>query len=79
MKLSQELKDYISEQNRRRAQPYRRFMVLAWQSYYPGGGITGDLEGSFDNLDEARAFAKSESCDGYEIFDRVDGVIVETD
>jgi hypothetical protein len=31
----------------------KRFLLLRWDTYYPGGGIHGDLAGSFDTLAEA--------------------------
>jgi hypothetical protein len=36
----------------------KRFLVFAFDTYYPGGGWT-DFEASFDTLEEARAHAKT--------------------
>jgi len=47
---------------------YKRFMVLAYDQYYPGGGTT-DCNDSFDTLEEAIAAAKKMRADFKEILD----------
>lgn len=49
----------------------KRFLVFAYDGYYPGGGW-GDFQEAFDTLKEAMTFCKStavSSYDGYEIVD----------
>lgn len=36
----------------------KRFLVFAYDSYYPGGGW-GDFQKSFDTLEAAKAFAET--------------------
>lgn len=49
-------------------QPYKRFLVFGFDSYYPGGGQS-DVVGTFDSLDEARARTKRNDCDHFDILD----------
>lgn len=65
---------------------HKRFVVFLFDYYYPCGGLN-DARGSFDTLEEARAFAKQSSypdlpehlqfCnhrwDNADIYDRVEG------
>jgi hypothetical protein len=65
------------------AQPYRRFMVFAW-SGRGVAGISRNLAASYDSIDEARDFVRhmrsgyAHRVDSFEVFDRVDGVTVDT-
>ncbi len=52
---------------------YKRFIVFAWDMYYPLGGFK-DYQMSFDTFDEAVEFANSliikPSHDNYQILDK---------
>jgi hypothetical protein len=46
----------------------KRYIVFQYEDYYPSGGW-GDLQGSFDTLEEARAFAQENRHDNTDIID----------
>jgi len=54
----------------------KRFLVFGCDKYYPLGGIS-DLIGSFDTIEEAREAVKEDSSDFWDIYDRIEGEIVE--
>jgi hypothetical protein len=63
--------------------PFKRFMVFELVRYYPSGGI-GDCIESYDTLEEAKQRLDKEKLDNrlrsmYEIFDRIEGVMVLSD
>ena len=47
---------------------HKRFLLFAYDTYYPNGGIC-DLIESFDTIDEAVEFKSKEYRDYYELFD----------
>lgn len=57
----------------------KRFLVFQHQSYYPSGGW-GDLQGSFDTIEDARALANADPgrWDHSEIIDLETGEEVPT-
>jgi hypothetical protein len=57
-----------AERTALRAQPYKRFVLMQYDQYYPGGGTT-DVTGSFDTLEEAIEFSKKEHSDYSEVLD----------
>lgn len=47
----------------------KRFVVFAYDTYYPGGGMS-DLFGSFDTIEEASEAGRSCDFDHFEVVDR---------
>jgi hypothetical protein len=63
--------------------PFKRFMVFELVQYYPSGGISDCME-SYDTLEEAKRIVVGKNRDRnnwcmYEIFDRIEGVMVVSD
>jgi hypothetical protein len=63
--------------------PFKRFMVFELVQYYPSGGISDCME-SYDTLEEAKRIVVGKNLDNrlrsmYEIFDRIEGVMVLSD
>lgn len=56
----------------------KRFMVFEYLSYYPAGGL-GDWMESFDSKEEAIEYAKKTTYDNTDIFDRIEGIIIDED
>lgn len=54
---------------------HKRYLVLAWNCYYPSGGLY-DFKESFDTLEEAQQFDVS-NFDFSTIYDRLEGVEIE--
>lgn len=57
-------------------EPYKRFMLFAYDNYYPSGGQT-DVLGSFDTLEEARNRTYAKEYQYFEIFDRIEGLFIK--
>ena len=68
----------------------KRFLVFGYDQYYPSGGL-GDLEGSFDTVNEAVIFMKKgkpmknykgdtiySSSEFYDVYDRIKGIHIDT-
>lgn len=53
----------------------KRFLVFGYPIYYPTGGMTDLLE-SFFTLDEAKEFIENNDWDQYQVYDRIEGLIV---
>jgi len=49
----------------------KRYLVFKYDNYYPSGGMN-DLVASFDDEQEAIAFAKSGNWDYFDIYDRLE-------
>lgn len=55
----------------------KRFLVFGYDTYYPNGGMN-DCINSFDTIEDAKKEIFSNlKFDYYEIFDRIEGVIIE--
>ena len=52
--------------------PLERYLVFAYDRHYPAGGW-GDFQGSFPDLESARACGEGAGYDYYEIIDRETG------
>ena len=67
----------------------KRYLVFGFDEYYPCGGL-GDLEGSFDTIEDAIAFIKKGKplkrlhgeiiyyrSEYYQLYDRRNGVLID--
>lgn len=59
--------------------PFKKYILFRFTWHYPAGGL-GDIAGSFDSIDEAKAFNESEGAvDTSEIVDRDTWKVVWSD
>jgi hypothetical protein len=56
----------------------KKYLVFAYDNYYPGGGWN-DLLFSYDNFDEAKEALKVNLLDNHEIVDSTTGEVVYQD
>jgi hypothetical protein len=54
----------------------KRYLLFAYDRYYPGGGL-GDLVDSYNTIEEAVVAAKGDKSDYKEIYDRIEGVMID--
>ena len=55
----------------------KRYLVFGYDIYYPNGGM-GDLKDSFDSAQEAQDFADLCDSDYFEVYDRIEGLLIYT-
>jgi len=51
---------------------HKRFLVFFYYQYYPDGAF-GDLDSTFDTIQEAINYIDSNQKDFYDLYDRVEG------
>lgn len=56
----------------------KRFMAFGYSEFYPCGGMD-DCKASFDDVNDALQFLKEDPYEFQYVFDRIKGVIIETD